>query len=89
MKHLILLPITSTPSDAVATEASDDTAVIDQPKRKRGRPSKAEVLAREQAISAVAKASEEQERVRKPTPPKEPLPPSLTLSVRRVLLPLR
>ena len=55
-------PDTSTPSDAVAAEASDDTAVIDQPKRKRGRPSKAEVLAREQAISAVAKASEEQEK---------------------------
>lgn len=74
-------PDTSTPSDAVATEASDDTAVIDQPKRKRGRPSKAEVLAREQAISAVAKASEEQEKSEEANSP-EGAAPSVPHAIR-------
>ena len=55
-------PDTSAASAAVAAEATGEDATVDQPKRKRGRPSKAEVLAREQAISAVAKASEEQEK---------------------------
>ena len=48
----------STPADD-APEASEDAPEVEQPKRKRGRPSKAEALAREQALSAVAKASEE------------------------------
>ena len=74
-------PDTSTPSDAVATEASDDAAVIDQPKRKRGRPSKAEVLAREQAISAVAKASEEQEKSEEANSP-EGAAPSVPHAIR-------
>ena len=74
-------PDTSTPSDAVAAEASDDTAVIDQPKRKRGRPSKAEVLAREQAISAVAKASEEQEKSEEANSP-EGAAPSVPHAIR-------
>ena len=44
------------------TEAStSSTPEGEAPKRKRGRPSKAELLARQQAISAVAKASESQE----------------------------
>lgn len=50
--------ISSAPADD-APEASDDAPEVEQPKRKRGRPSKAEALAREQALSAVAKASEE------------------------------
>ena len=50
--------ISSAPADD-APEASEDAPEVEQPKRKRGRPSKAEVLAREQALSAVAKASEE------------------------------
>ena len=48
----------SAPADD-APEASEDAPEVEQPKRKRGRPSKAEALAREQALSAVAKASEE------------------------------
>ena len=67
-------PRKSTPSEAPAgepaqpaegsepTEASaSSTPEGEAPKRKRGRPSKAELLARQQAISAVAKASESQE----------------------------
>lgn len=50
--------ISSAPADD-APEASEDAPEVEQPKRKRGRPSKAEALAREQALSAVAKASEE------------------------------
>jgi transcription termination factor rho len=48
----------SAPADSTP-EASEDAPEVEQPKRKRGRPSKAEALAREQALSAVAKASEE------------------------------
>ena len=48
----------SAPADSAA-EASENAPEVEQPKRKRGRPSKAEALAREQALSAVAKASEE------------------------------
>ena len=50
--------ISSAPADD-APEASEDAPEVEQPKRKRGRPSKAEALAREQALSAVAKASKE------------------------------
>jgi transcription termination factor rho len=50
--------ISSAPADE-APEASEDAPEVEQPKRKRGRPSKAEALAREQALSAVAKASQE------------------------------
>lgn len=50
--------ISSAPADD-APEASEDAPEVEQPKRKRGRPSKAEALAREQALSAVAKASQE------------------------------
>lgn len=52
-------PATSPAPAAPAPEASEDAPEVEQPKRKRGRPSKAEALAREQALSAVAKASEE------------------------------
>ena len=67
-------PRKSAPSEAPAgepaqpAEGSEPTEVSvsstpegEAPKRKRGRPSKAELLARQQAISAVAKASESQE----------------------------
>ena len=52
-------PATSSAPADDALEASKDAPEVEQPKRKRGRPSKAEALAREQALSAVAKASEE------------------------------
>ena len=52
-------PATSSAPADDAPEASEDAPEVEQPKRKRGRPSKAEALAREQARSAVAKASEE------------------------------
>lgn len=50
--------ISSAPADSTP-EVSENAPEVEQPKRKRGRPSKAEALAREQALSAVAKASEE------------------------------
>ncbi len=52
-------PATSSAPADDAPEASEDAPEVEQPKRKRGRPSKAEALAREQALSAVAKASKE------------------------------
>ena len=52
-------PATSSAPADDAPEASEDAPEVEQPKRKRGRPSKAEALAREQALSAVAKASQE------------------------------
>lgn len=52
-------PATSSAPADDAPEASEDAPEVEQPKRKRGRPSKAEALAREQARSAVAKASKE------------------------------
>lgn len=52
-------PATSSAPADDAPQASEDAPEVEQPKRKRGRPSKAEALAREQALSAVAKASEE------------------------------
>jgi len=52
-------PATSSAPADDAPAASEDAPEVEQPKRKRGRPSKAEALAREQALSAVAKASEE------------------------------
>lgn len=52
-------PATSSAPADDAPEASENAPEVEQPKRKRGRPSKAEALAREQALSAVAKASEE------------------------------
>ena len=52
-------PATSSAPADDAPKASEDAPEVEQPKRKRGRPSKAEALAREQARSAVAKASEE------------------------------
>ena len=52
------------PQSPVATtstpEASEDPA-SEAPKRKRGRPSKSDTLAREQALTAVAKASQAQD----------------------------
>ena len=78
-------PRKSTPSEAPAgepaqpaegsepTEASvSSTPEGEAPKRKRGRPSKAELLARQQAISAVAKASESQEASSDLIPAEEP-----------------
>ena len=49
-------PAATTPTP----EASEDPA-SEAPKRKRGRPSKADTLAREQALTAVAKASQAQD----------------------------
>ena len=80
----------SAPADSTP-EASEDAPEVEQPKRKRGRPSKAEALAREQALSAVAKASEEHakdpeaiavEEKATPTTPK----PSVRLARRLLLL---
>ena len=78
-------PRKSTPSEAPSgepaqpaegsepTEASaSSTPEGEAPKRKRGRPSKAELLARQQAISAVAKASESQEASSDLIPAEEP-----------------
>ena len=53
--------ISSAPADSTP-EVSENAPEVEQPKRKRGRPSKAEALAREQALSAVAKASEEHDK---------------------------
>lgn len=73
-------PATSSAPADDAPEASENAPEVEQPKRKRGRPSKAEALAREQALSAVAKASEEhakdpeaiavEEKATTPTTPK-------------------
>ena len=59
-------PATSSAPADDAPEASEDAPEVEQPKRKRGRPSKAEALAREQALSAVAKASEEHAHAKDP-----------------------
>ena len=58
----------SEPTEASASSTPEGEA----PKRKRGRPSKAELLARQQAISAVAKASESQETSSDLIPAEEP-----------------
>ena len=55
-----------------ATTSTSSTPEGEAPKRKRGRPSKAELLARQQAISAVAKASESQEASSDLIPAEEP-----------------
>ena len=55
-----------------ATASTSSTPEGEAPKRKRGRPSKAELLARQQAISAVAKASESQEASSDLIPDEEP-----------------
>ena len=55
-----------------ATASTSSTPGREAPKRKRGRPSKAELLARQQAISAVAKASESQEASSDLIPDEEP-----------------
>ena len=78
-------PRKSTPSEAPAgepaqpaegsepaTTSTSSTPEGEAPKRKRGRPSKAELLARQQAISAVAKASESQEASSDLIPAEEP-----------------
>ena len=67
--------ISSAPADD-APEASEDAPEVEQPKRKRGRPSKAEALAREQALSAVAKASEEHAKDREAIAVEEPAAPA-------------
>lgn len=58
----------SEPTEASASSTPEGEA----PRRKRGRPSKAELLARQQAISAVAKASESQEASSDLIPAEEP-----------------
>lgn len=50
-------PTASTPAEATPAQEAPQN---EPPKRKRGRPSKADILARQQALSAIAKASEEQ-----------------------------
>ena len=62
-------PATTTPTPG----ASEDPA-SEAPKRKRGRPSKADTLAREQALTAVAKASQAQ-NTEESTPKQEPAKP--------------
>ena len=62
-------PATTTPTPG----ASEDPA-SEAPKRKRGRPSKADTLAREQALTAVAKASQAQD-TEESTPKQEPAKP--------------
>ena len=62
-------PATTTPTP----EASEDPA-SEAPKRKRGRPSKADTLAREQALTAVAKASQAQD-TEEGDPKQEPAKP--------------
>ena len=62
-------PAATTP----APEASEDPA-SEAPKRKRGRPSKADTLAREQALTAVAKASQAQD-TEDSAPKQEPAKP--------------
>lgn len=78
-------PATAAPAPVARTRrvapapdpAPADPAVPELPKRKRGRPSKADILAREQALSAIAKASQEQQAVEaqvaaEPTPAPAP-----------------
>ena len=60
-------PAATTPTP----EASEDSA-SEAPKRKRGRPSKADTLAREQALTAVAKASQAQD-TEESAPKQEPV----------------
>ena len=62
-------PAATTPTP----EASEDPA-SEAPKRKRGRPSKADTLAREQALTAVAKASQAQD-TEEGAPKQEPAKP--------------
>ena len=62
-------PVATTPT----AEASENPA-SEAPKRKRGRPSKADTLAREQALTAVAKASQAQD-TEESTPKQEPAKP--------------
>ena len=62
-------PAATTPTP----EASEDPA-SEAPKRKRGRPSKADTLAREQALTAVAKASQAQD-TEESAPKQEPAKP--------------
>lgn len=69
-------PATSSATADDAPEASEDAPEVEQPKRKRGRPSKAEALAREQALSAVAKASEEHAKDREAIAVEEPAAPT-------------
>ena len=69
-------PATSSAPADDAPEASEDAPEVEQPKRKRGRPSKAEALAREQALSAVAKASEEHAKDREAIAVEEPADPA-------------
>ncbi len=62
-------PAATTPT----AEASENPA-SEAPKRKRGRPSKADTLAREQALTAVAKASQAQD-TEESAPKQEPAKP--------------
>lgn len=69
-------PATSSAPADDAPQASEDAPEVEQPKRKRGRPSKAEALAREQALSAVAKASEEHAKDPEAVAVEEPAAPA-------------
>ena len=69
-------PATSSAPSDDTPEASEDAPEVEQPKRKRGRPSKAEALAREQALSAVAKASEEHAKAPEAIAVEEPAAPA-------------
>ena len=50
-------PMTNTPPDMTETEGKPQPIAIELPKRKRGRPSKAEIAAREAAIKAAEEAA--------------------------------
>ena len=75
-------PATSSAPADDAPEASEDAPEVEQPKRKRGRPSKAEALAREQARSAVAKASEEHAKDREAIAVEEKATPTTPKPIR-------
>ena len=62
------------PATATPTPEASENPASEAPKRKRGRPSKADTLAREQALTAVAKASQAQD-TEESAPKQEPAKP--------------
>lgn len=64
-------PMTNTPPDMTETEGKPQPIAIELPKRKRGRPSKAEIAAREAAIKAAEEAARLQAEETQQTAEKE------------------
>lgn len=64
-------PMTNTTSDMTETEGKPQPIAIELPKRKRGRPSKAEIAAREAAIKAAEEAARLQAEETQQTAEKE------------------